>query len=280
PPHQLTPPEEFSKEDVLDYYQGEIQSVRTFCEEKGLVTIPLDIGDCRVVETPKFLLGLLPGIAYMPPPPFDSFQTGYFYVSPIPSEFTEEDRQHYYSIVKNREFRGGVVHEVYPGHHLQLSLSNRFPSKVRVYQQSNLFAEGWALYCEELMVDEGLYEEKWDVMEELARWIRFRAARVILDVKLQSGDFDYDSAVNFLVEEFGEEDREYFEKEVKRYCLSPTQPMSCLVGKLQISDLRKKVEKLMGEDFSLQRFHDLLLSEGTIPLKLVERKILHRLKDQ
>jgi uncharacterized protein (DUF885 family) len=279
PPSPYLLEDEFSKMDILKYYNWEIDDVRTFCENNEIVSIPQDIGECQVFETPSFLQGIIPGVAYLPPPPFDSLQSGIFYVRPIPEEFSEDERQGYSKMVRNREFRGSVVHEAFPGHHLQLSLANRFPSRIRKYQQSSLFTEGWAFYCEEMMVREGLYDGDEDVIGTLW-WAAFRAARVILDVKLQIGEYDFEEGVKFLVDNFGEDNREYFEKEVKRYCLTPTQPMSYLTGKIQIEDLRKKVKKEMGDEFTSQQFHDMLLAEGSIPLELVEKKIMHKLKTQ
>jgi uncharacterized protein (DUF885 family) len=271
--------DEFSKADILNYYRWEIENVRAFCEDNRIVTVPQDLGNCQVVETPSFLQGIIPGVAYLPPPPFDTLQLGIFYVRPIPEEFSGDEMKGYSTMVRNREFRGSVVHEAYPGHHLQLSLANRFPSRIRKYQHSNVFTEGWALYCEEMMVREGLYNGDEDMIGVLW-WTAFRAARVILDVKLQTGEYDYEEGVKFLVDNFGEDSREYFEKEVKRYCLTPTQPMSYLTGKIQIEDLLKKVKNEMGEEFSSQQFHDMLLAEGSIPFKLVEKKIMHKLKAQ
>jgi uncharacterized protein (DUF885 family) len=80
-------------------------------------------------------------------------------------------------------------------------------------------------------------------------------------------------AVNYMCDRFGR-DTTYFQSEVRRYCLQPTQPMSYLAGKTQILALRQQHKDRMGDDFSLRDFHDRLLAEGSIPVSLIQRKLL------
>ena len=255
----LSPSKNFLKGDVLQYYQWEVDSVRKFCEEKGLFTFPQETGRFMVMETPSFLQDLFPRTTYLPPPPFHEERSGVLLVKPVPDIFTEEDRKKYFDLVQERKMREIMIRFIFPGHHLQTTLSNLNPSGVRKFQDSALIREGWASYCEGLLAEEGLYEKKEAMLEYLNR-ITFQSAKGILDVRLHKGGMKFEEGVNFLVELFGDEDREIFEEDVREICLSPTESMCSLIGRLEILDLREKVRGKMGNDFSLPKFHEMLLS--------------------
>jgi hypothetical protein len=272
----LLPPD-FGKDDVLAYRQQEIVSIRDFVATSDLVTIPDWIGDLQVVETPGYLRTIIPGIAMLPPGALDDAKTSYFYVPPLPATFDLGQAEYYYNHVQNRDFRGWVVHEGYPGHHLQLSIANNYPSIIRKTFFDYFFAEGWALYCEELMAQCGLYEDSLAAIMKVLYGVRFRAVRIIVDVMLQTRQYTYEDAVNFMVSTlYG--DSSYYAREVKRYITSPGQPSSYLAGKLQIVDLLHEYKKVKGDNFNLKEFHDNLLSHGTIPISLVRKKMLSEIQ--
>ncbi len=266
-------PPSITKQDVLDYYNWEINTVKNFVIDHDLITVPANIGLCEAVETPVFLRGIIGGLAYEPPGPFDAATTGYFYVPPIPDELTEAQRRHYYLQMDNRDFRGSVVHEAYPGHHLQLQLAARVGSDVRKWQMNNALIEGWALYCEEMAYDAGLYDDNPAAYLRVLGGIRFRAARIVVDVKLQTGQFSYDQAVAWMSQTL-DSDTNYIKTEVLRYTGDPGQPMSYLMGKRAIMKLRNEVMAREGDSFTLKSFHDRLLSEGSIPVSLIRKKML------
>jgi uncharacterized protein (DUF885 family) len=266
-------PANFTKQDILDYYNWETNQVKIFLEQNDIVTVPVDIAPITVVETPPFLRTLIGGIAYQPAGPFDSIQQGYFYVRPIPDDLDREQLEARFRYVHRRGFRGSVVHEAYPGHHLQLQIAGMNDDPVRKWQFNIMMIEGWALYCEEMMYHAGLFGD-----DDPQQWlgvlggIRFRAARIVADVKLHTGRFTYDECVNWMIEALdaaSESDKEYLRKEVRRYTLSPTYQMSYLMGKREIMALRQAAEERDGDRFSLKAFHDALLAEGSIPPTLM-----------
>ncbi|NMC43752.1 MAG: DUF885 domain-containing protein [candidate division Zixibacteria bacterium] len=261
------------KRDVLDYYAWETNQVKQYLADSGIVTVPGDIAECRVIETPEFMRGVTGSLAYQPAGPFDTAAVGYFYVGVVPDSLTDEQKERYFRSMHDRGFRGGVVHEVYPGHHLQLQIAARHPSDVRRWQMNNLLIEGWALYCEEMMYDRVLYEDNPGRYLRVLGGIRFRAARTIADVKLQTGQFTYDEAVAWMAETM-DSDTNFIKTEVLRYTMDPGQAMSYLMGKLAILDLRDKMAAREGSRFDLRTFHDRLLAEGSIPLGLIEKKLL------
>jgi uncharacterized protein (DUF885 family) len=274
PPEPFVPaPRDFSKKDLLAYDAREIDSMRAWVRDRHIATVPDYVGRLEVMEIPTFLRGIIPGIAMEPPAPLDSVQTSYFYIRPIPEPLDSARRQKYFDTVRRRGFKGGVVHEGYPGHHLQLSLANHHSSFLRRMQYTSVLGEGWALYCEQMVVEQGLYPD--DGFPDL-HWlggVNFRAARVIVDAKVHTGQMTYDQAWSYFDSLFGP-DTAWAKGEVRRYCLEPGQPMSYLVGKTQILALREEYQRKMGRHFAIQDFHDRLLAEGSIPLSLIRRKLL------
>jgi hypothetical protein len=290
PPQPDPPaPSSFGHSAILAYYRAEIDSVRRFVIEHDLVTVPRGIGELVPVETPTFMRAVLPGIAMEPAAPFEQPQPGdrkvdaerrrilargTFYVRPIPQPLSPADRQRYYAGMLHRSFQGSVVHEGFPGHHLQLSIANRIIDPVRRAQSNTAFMEGWALYCEELMQRNHLYADPWSRIRMLGG-LRFRACRVIVDAKLQRNEFNFDQAVDFLRRN-ANTDSATAVGEVKRYCHTPTQATAYLVGKEQIVSLREEYRRVYPDTFTLKRFHDALLAVGSIPPSLARRIVLER----
>ena len=146
--------------------------------------------------------------------------------------------------------------------------ANLVPSKARKLARNNVFIEGWALYCEQMMREVGFWEDERTRLSQLkaALW---RAARVIVDVGLQRGEMTVEEAVDFMVGEAGLV-RVQAVAEVKRYTANPTQPSSYLIGKLAIVSIRERFERAQGGAFSLREFYDRLLDVGSIPPRLAE----------
>lgn len=266
-------PKCFSRSDILDYYNWEVDQVRAFCEENEIVSVPQTIAPVTVVETPSYLRSMIDGIAYQPAGPFDTVQQAFFYVRPIPDPLDSVQLAVRARYIHRRGFKGSVVHEAYPGHHLQTQVAGMHDDPVRKWQANNLAVEGWALYCEQMMYEAGLYSG-----EAPATWlailggIRLRAARIVADVKLHTGQISYEECVNWMIDTLDidtDSGKEYIRNQVRLYTHRPTYQMSYLIGKLEILKLRDTMIEIEGENFSLRSFHDALLSEGSIPPALV-----------
>ncbi len=254
------------RDRIVQTYAEEVGKARQFVIDMGIATLP-EGERLRVVETPPFERATTPYAAYMPPAPFDENSEGLFYVTPVDPKEPRE--------VQEDRLRGHclfalpitVIHEAYPGHHLQLTVAANSPSKVRKVFGNNLFVEGWALYCEELMWEKG-YTNDMRVRLFQLKDLVWRALRVIVDIGLHCKGMSYVEAVQRLVKEAHLE-RANAESEVKRYTASPTQPLSYLTGKMALLRLHDEAQKREGSAFSLQRFHDRLLKAGGLPMKLV-----------
>jgi hypothetical protein len=255
---------------LREHYRSEMARARAFVLENDLVSFPPE-EELEVIDTPVFLRKLLPYAAYNPPGPFEPRQRGLFYVTPVDSSLSAEEQE--------KQLRGHsahtipivALHEAYPGHHLQLTRSNLCRNKVRRVIWNNLFVEGWALYCEEMMKEAGFYTDARTRLCQLKETV-WRAARVVVDVGLQLGEMSVDEGIDFMMREVSLE-RVNATAEVMRYTANPTQPSSYLVGKLAIMDIRRRYEERAGGSFSLKSFHDELMELGSIQPALVEASL-------
>lgn len=258
--------------DLLDTYRREMKRARDFLVAKDAVPFPA--GDhCEVVETPQFQRGTIQA-AYDQPPPFDNAASGLFYVTPVDPAWSKQRQEEWLRENDHGDIVDTTVHETYPGHHLQLSFARLHPSRLRKVLDTAIFAEGWGLYAEEMMHELGYYKpaERMLVLE----WSLVRAARVILDVGMHVLGMSDTDAVNFLVDRVHLE-RALAENEVKRYSQTPTQPLSYMVGREKLFELReryKQAQASAGKPFSLREFHREVLTRGTLPPALLERELL------
>jgi uncharacterized protein (DUF885 family) len=260
-----------SKENLLKFYKKQMERARDFVKEKDLVTIPKG-ESLSVIETPVFQRHTMPYGAYIPPAPFEKKQDGVFCVTPINEKFSPQQQEE--QLQGHNSYGAEVIalHEAYPGHHLQLVHSNHVKSKIRRQFGTSLFAEGWALYCEELMYEQRFYTKPETRLLQLKDQL-WRACRVVIDVGLHTRRMSFNKAVDLLVN-VAKLEKVNAIAEVKRYTYTPTQPMTYIMGKLEILKLRDDFKKLKGKAFNLKKFHDQLLSYGTIPIQMVRERML------
>ena len=260
-----------AKENLLKFYKKEMARAKDFVKKKDLATIPKG-ESLSVVETPIFQRPTIPYGAYMPPAPFEKKQEGFFWVTPINENLPPKQQEEQ---LRGHNSYGAVLtalHEAYPGHHLQLVHSNKIKSKIRREFGTSLFAEGWALYCEELMYEQGFYTKPQTRLLQLKDQL-WRACRVVIDASLHTNRMSFNKAVNMLVN-VAKLEKTNAIAEVKRYTYTPTQPMTYMMGKMEILKLRDDFKKLRGKAFNLKKFHDQLLSYGTIPVRMVKERML------
>jgi uncharacterized protein (DUF885 family) len=254
-----------ASEEIFPAYQKAMESARQFVKDKNLVSFP-PREELHVVHTPEFRRHEIPFAAYLSPSPKDPNQVGYYYVTPV----TNDDllREHNWVGLENTS-----VHESYPGHHLQFSVANSIPAAStlpRLMNESSVFYEGWALYCEQLMQEQGFLKSRQHrfVMLKDRLW---RALRIIIDVKTQTGKMSYDEAADLMVREL------HFPRaqacgDLNWYSQAPAVPMGYALGWSIINRMRQQETSRLGAKFDLRDFHDRLLGAGSISLPLVERR--------
>jgi uncharacterized protein (DUF885 family) len=248
---------------ALDAYRDAMLRARSHLIEHDLVTVPAD-ERILVRETPEYLRNVLPFAAYFEPAAFDRDARGIYVVTPSVDDDPAAMREHNLAAISNTS-----IHEAYPGHHLQLDAARRHPSLTRLLADAPEFVEGWGMYSELMMREQGFDDDPRFrlVMHTDAIW---RACRMILDVRLHRGEVTAEEATDFLVEHTGFE-RANAKAEVGWYTYRPTYPLSYLLGRTMILGLRADEERRLGDAFRLKDFHDALLRAGSLPVSFHRR---------
>jgi uncharacterized protein (DUF885 family) len=165
------------------------------------------------------------------------------------------------------------LHEAIPGHHYQISLQQEDTTlpKFRRFGGNNAYVEGWALYCESLGKELGLYTDPYQYMAALGDEIH-RAIRLVVDVALHTKSMKREEAIKYMManEAISEQGAT---AEIERYMAIPGQALGYKIGALKIAELRDKYQKELGSNFKLADFHDNILKDGALPLNVLERKM-------
>ena len=262
-------------DSILAAYSAQNTRARQFIIERRLFTVPqgerLDM-----VLTPPHLRQTYAYGGYSSAAPFEKEQVGRFFVTPVEAGWTPEQvesklRGHNYGWITVV-----ALHEGYPGHHLQNVRAAKQRSVLRKVYGSEVFGEGWGLYAEELMYQQGFFPSPLARLTQL-RMRLWRAGRVIIDPSIHTGRMTIDQAVAFFVDSVALEKSDAT-AEVTRYTTWPTQAVSYIVGMAAIEQLRDEVRTRMGAQFDLARFHDVLLEQGSLPPPLMRRAVFAALK--
>jgi uncharacterized protein (DUF885 family) len=246
------------REHLLDTYRKRMRDAFKWWADSGLVSMP-EKQALKVQETPEFMQHLIPFAAYLHPMPGDPEQHGTYFVTPV-----SDDAQ----LAEHNDFSIDLTcaHEAFPGHHLQFVTENQQHSSnhTRLVNASASMYEGWALYCEQLSIEQGwLKKDEYRFM--MLRDRLWRALRIIIDVKLQTGQLSIERAIELMMAELGFE-RKQAEAEINWYTSSPTVPLCYATGCELIHRARDEVVSDTG--LSLLEFHNKLLSQGSIALPL------------
>jgi len=247
-------------EQLLVHYQQEMLAAQDFLREYDLVTLPAQ-QTLKVVTTPEFLQHQIPFAAYLDPSIADLSQTAYYYVTPTNND--DELTEHNYAAISQTS-----VHEAWPGHHLQFVTANQSTQGShllrRLHPSATLY-EGWALYCEQMMLEQGFdrHQGQKIVMLRDRLW---RALRIMIDVEIHTHGLSLEDAAHKMVDALGFS----FEQamgELRWYSQLPSVPMSYAVGWALINTLRDIINP--ENTAELKDFHDKLLASGSIALSLV-----------
>lgn len=253
-------------EAMQEEYTHWTAEARRFLAEHELVTFP-EGEECRVVPAPPFRRAIIAVAFYIRPPAFRPSRVGHFFV-PFPPEGTSPDE------VRKRlsdNSRSSIpttsVHEAYPGHHWHLTamLDGR---PVRRVVSSPYFTEGWALYTERMMREQGFFTDPTHEIGHLDARI-FRAARIVCDTGLHTGEMNFDEAVHYMSTK-ASLSAPTARAEVTRYCAWPTQASAYLTGSLEVERVR---DGWLADGGDLRTFHDRLARSGAMPTALAERAL-------
>ncbi len=248
-----------------------LDELREFVEAHGLVSIPSRV-PCRVEETPPFARW---AFAMMDTAgPFETATESYYYVTPPEPAWTAEQTEAWLTKFDFATLRAVGIHEVYPGHYVHFLHLKHVPRDLRKVLTSYSFVEGWAHYCEEMMLEAGYGQDDprlaiAQLAEALLRDVRFAVA-----IQMHTRGMTMEAATRIFVEQAYLEPLPA-EKEAARGTFDPGY-LNYTLGKLMIRKLRDDLRAEQGSEFTLRGFHDRLLSLGAPPVPLARRQFLHQ----
>jgi uncharacterized protein (DUF885 family) len=274
-------------ENLIPDVAKDLDKIRKYVSSHNLVTIPSDVR-AKVKETPQYRRAT--SFASMDTPgPFEKRATeAYYYVTPTENDWPEKQKEEWLTAFNYYTSDIVSIHEAYPGHYVQfLRLNASSASKVEKIFGSHAFIEGWAHYCEKMMIDEGYGGPTGATPseEDVKRAAKYRMAqadeallrlcRLCVSIKMHTQNMSIDEATKFFQENCYYEEKPS-RQEAMRATFDPLY-LNYTLGKLQILKLRDDYKAQQGDAFSLQKFHNELLNHGMPPIRLL-REIM--LKDQ
>jgi len=265
---------------LIPTFAATFDSLVGFIRSHHIVTIPSDLRP-TVEETPPFMRATT--FASMDTPgPFESKATeAYFNVTLPDASMTPAQVEGFMHSFNVGTVISTAVHEAYPGHYIQFLWVPQAPSRVRKLIGATTNAEGWAHYCEQMMLDEGYGQPGQGAKDEReSKFLRLgqlqdallRNARFIVGIEMHTGTMTFDQAVEFFQKE-GYQSKEAALIEAKRGTSDPTY-LYYTLGKLEIIKLREDLKKKQGASFSLEEFHNNFLRQGFPPIKIVREALL------
>src|SRR5246500_2802383 len=250
---------------VVGYATEVVAEATGFVKQHDLVTVPTAPLD--VIAMPEFKRGV--AIAYCDSPgPLDKNGKTFFAVAPTPKDWSKERKESFFREYNNYMIRDLTVHEAMPGHYLQLAHANQFhaPTLVRAIFRSGTFIEGWAVYCEQMMAEQG-YGGPEVKMQQLKMQLR-AIANAILDQSIHAGKMNEKQALDLMMKEAFQQEGEAVAK-WKRARLTSAQLSTYFVGVTEHLDLRDRAKKKAGASFDLKKYNDQVISYGSPPVKYV-----------
>ncbi len=252
-----------STAQFLAYFERSMTQITTFLKTHQIVDVPPYIGPFHIVPLPKALEAVNTGGFMNPPGMFDKDPEGFYFVP----EYNPHN-----TLFFAQQARESVLpllgHEGIPGHFMQFTYAYHNTDYIRHVHQDSVFAEGWALFGEEMLLRTGLYDDNPSARKQVIQLMRYRATRIGVDVGLATGTFTLPQAVAYFQKTAGI-DKATAYGESTRAAMGPGQLIDYLVGKTQIEALSGMVADREGSAFTLRRFNDRLLSYGTVPLSTI-----------
>jgi uncharacterized protein (DUF885 family) len=258
-----------ARNGLMDAAKATLASASDFVRTKNLVTMPS--APVKVITMPKFQQGN--AVAYCDSPgPLDKGQDTFFAISPIPDDWTDAQASSFLSEYNNYMIHDLSIHEAMPGHWLQIDLSNRDKSVLRAVLSSGPFVEGWAVYAEGMMADEG-YMNGDPLFKLTVLKMRLRSiTNTLLDIGIQTERMTRESAMTLMTKGAFQQEREAAGKWV-RASLSSTQLLSYFTGYSEHMAMREEAKERWGAKFDLKKYNDAVLAHGSPPARFARELV-------
>ncbi|HYG06483.1 MAG TPA: DUF885 domain-containing protein [Stenotrophomonas sp.] len=259
-----------ARDKVVDDAKAALKSATDFVREKDLVTLPDAPVD--VILMPEFQRGV--AVAYCDSPgPLDKNLATFFAISPIPDDWTQAQADSFLREYNSRMIHLLSIHEGIPGHYLEGWHSAKFPSTLRAVLRSGMYAEGWAVYTERMMQEQGyLDNDPLFHLVQLKFYLR-TIANAILDQGVHVDGWSREQAMHLMTHDAFQQESEASGKWVRAQ-LSSAQLPTYFVGLQEHLDTRKAVQEKLGDKFNLKAYHDQMLSYGAPPVRFARELML------
>ena len=269
-----------ASDKILDTFRATFNNLVGFIQQKQIITIPSDVRPI-VEETPPFMRAITFASMDTPGPYETVAKEAYFNVTLPEPDWTAQRTKEFMAQFSYPVISAIATHEAYPGHYIQFLWMHKLDDRARKLLGATTNVEGWAHYCEQMMLDEGLaaYVYPNDKHQQLLLRLGqlqdalLRNARFVVGIKLHTGQMTMDQAIDFFVKQ-GYQSRTVGEVEIKRGTSDPTY-LYYTLGKLQIMKLRNDLAAKEGKNFNLQQFHDSFMQQGFAPIAIVREAMLH-----
>lgn len=252
------------EKSLLNDAKKTVSEVKAMIKAKDILTLP-EPDTCDIIEMPEFQRGF--SVAYLnPAPPLDPKAKSFYAISPPPNSWNARQKQSYLEEYNNSMLKILTIHEAYPGHYVQLAYSNRHPSKIRKVLSSGVFAEGWAVYTEQMMLDQGFGQGDLSLRLHQLKFYLRAVINTILDHRIHCTNMTDAEALEMLTQRAFQSEGEALGK-IDRAKQSSCQLSTYFVGRMAFYKLRQAVQQQQGDRFQLGRYHEAVLSHGTLPVK-------------
>jgi uncharacterized protein (DUF885 family) len=241
-----------------------VSHIKAFIRDHDILRLP-DPDLCQVIEMPEFQRGN--SIAFLnQAPALDPKAASVYAISPPPRDWDTRKVESYLQEYNRYMIQILTIHEGYPGHYVQLAYSNRNPSLIRKVLSSGAFVEGWAVYTEQMMLDQGYGQGDLALRLNQLKWYLRSVTNAALDNRMHCTAMTDDEAMDFLTKRAFQSEGEARLK-VIRAKQSSCQLSTYFVGRTAFHRLRQQIEREMGDRFDLGRFHEAALDQGSPPVK-------------
>ncbi len=262
-------------EEIVADTRATVDRIKTFIREKDILRLP-EPDRCQIIEMPEFQRGN--SVAYLNgAPPLDPDAPSMYAMSPPAKDWTAKRTKSLLEEYNRHMLQILTIHEAYPGHYVQLEYSSRTPSLLRRVLQSGVMIEGWAVYTEQMMLDQGYGSGNLQLRLNQLKFYLRAVCNAILDHKLHAGNMTDDEAIRLMVDGAFQSEEEASLKLVRAKQTS-TQLSTYFVGRMAHVRMREQVQRELGEKFNLGRYHEAVMSQGSVPMKYLPELVRAKLK--
>lgn len=253
-------------EELTQEVRNTVAEIKTFISTHDILRLP-DPDRCQIIEMPEFQRGN--STAYMnSPPPLDPNAAGYYAVSPPPRDWDEARVKSYLQEYNRHMLHILTIHEAYPGHYVQFEYANKTPSLIRKVLGSGVYVEGWAVYTEQTMLDQGYRQGDLPLRLTQLKFYLRAVVNALLDYRMHCTEMSDEQAMDLLVNQAYQSEGEARLK-VIRAKQSSCQLSTYFVGRMAHYRLRQSIQRELGSQFELGRYHEAVLGLGPVPVKFL-----------